>query len=74
VPPTIHLALSVRAAEALRRRLNEEFPHYDDTPLIEAIDAELASQLSAATAVTKKSTAQVVAEQMAAAGAAAVHP
>jgi hypothetical protein len=78
--PVIHLAISPRTAEALRRRLAapKTCAEYDsgDTELLELVSAELAAQLGGlppeSPTPVAKPRALAIAEQMAAAGTAAV--
>lgn len=75
---TIVLGISPRAAEALERSLGGDLPAAGDRALLELISAELASQLHAPTPTavvthTTNPTADRVAREMAAAGAAALN-
>jgi hypothetical protein len=76
VPPTIHLALSPRAAQLVRDAVNYErwadvvTVAPDELDIFRAVTAELDTQLGALAPATP--VAQQIAAQMAAAGAAAV--
>ena len=66
------LAMSPNAAAAFQRKLAQEYPHWGDHELVEKVEKELADQLSLVATPVAQTKAQDIAEQMAAAGAAAV--